>query len=333
MLDFPASPTNGQKYPTTSIPGVPTYTWDGEKWVTVTNVSGGGGSGSSSIIISDTPPTGVPDGTLWWESDSGLLYIRYNDGTSTQWVIAAPQPDVNAFVQYGVQTPTVAQQTQARQNVYAAPFDALAYSGMQVNGSFEVSQEFGTAWQTFTTAYFMDGWKYGFSNAAGGALQLQQYSIPSSTIIPGVYFQNAMLMSATTALPSIATGSYAYVNNIMEGYRTARLAWGMAGALPITISFWIFASASGSLAVSAANNPHDRSYLVDVPITGGVYQYKTVTIPGDVIGNWDKGATTGLNVMFCFGAGATWQGTPNTWLAGNKFATPNTTNFFSATII
>ena len=49
--------------------------------------SGGGGT---SVIVSDTPPTGVPDNTLWWESDSGLLYVRYNDGTSTQWVIAAP---------------------------------------------------------------------------------------------------------------------------------------------------------------------------------------------------------------------------------------------------
>ena len=26
-----------------------------------------------------------------------LLYIRYNDGNTTQWVIACPQPDVNVF--------------------------------------------------------------------------------------------------------------------------------------------------------------------------------------------------------------------------------------------
>jgi len=35
---------------------------------------------------------------MWWENDSGLLYVRYNDGNSTQWVIAAPQPDISAFV-------------------------------------------------------------------------------------------------------------------------------------------------------------------------------------------------------------------------------------------
>ena len=95
----------------------------------------------SSLTVSDTPPVGVPDGALWWESDSGLLYVRYNDGNTTQWVIAAPQPDINAFalantvVRYDTaQSLTAAQQQQARQNIYAAPFDAMAYSGLQING-------------------------------------------------------------------------------------------------------------------------------------------------------------------------------------------------------
>jgi hypothetical protein len=35
---------------------------------------------------------------LWWESDSGFLWVRYNDGTSAQWVVATPMPDVNTFV-------------------------------------------------------------------------------------------------------------------------------------------------------------------------------------------------------------------------------------------
>jgi hypothetical protein len=26
------------------------------------------------------------DGQLWWESDTGILALRYNDGNSTQWV-------------------------------------------------------------------------------------------------------------------------------------------------------------------------------------------------------------------------------------------------------
>jgi hypothetical protein len=37
---------------------------------------------------------------MWWESDSGLLYIYYVDpsGPPGQWVIAAPQPDLSTFI-------------------------------------------------------------------------------------------------------------------------------------------------------------------------------------------------------------------------------------------
>jgi hypothetical protein len=47
----------------------------------------GPSGGLATIYISDTPPTGVPDNVLWWESDSGNLFVRYNDGDSSQWVL------------------------------------------------------------------------------------------------------------------------------------------------------------------------------------------------------------------------------------------------------
>lgn len=36
--------------------------------------------------VSDMPPPTADDNTFWWDSDSGPLYIRYNDGNSVQWV-------------------------------------------------------------------------------------------------------------------------------------------------------------------------------------------------------------------------------------------------------
>ena len=53
----------------------------------------------AQLIVSDTMPANASDGSMWWESDTGLLYVRYNDGNSTQWVIACPQPDLTQFVQ------------------------------------------------------------------------------------------------------------------------------------------------------------------------------------------------------------------------------------------
>jgi hypothetical protein len=47
---------------------------------------GPGGGGGASVTISDTPPASPTAGNLWWESDTGNLYIYYFDGNSSQWV-------------------------------------------------------------------------------------------------------------------------------------------------------------------------------------------------------------------------------------------------------
>jgi hypothetical protein len=38
------------------------------------------------LAISDTAPLTPIDGMLWWRSTDGVMFIRFNDGTSTQWV-------------------------------------------------------------------------------------------------------------------------------------------------------------------------------------------------------------------------------------------------------
>jgi hypothetical protein len=40
-INFPASPSVGQKYPASPVGGLPTYTWDGEKWTTTTSTIAG----------------------------------------------------------------------------------------------------------------------------------------------------------------------------------------------------------------------------------------------------------------------------------------------------
>jgi hypothetical protein len=109
-MDFPNSPTIGQTYGG--------YEWDGEKWRAMgTGTSTGGGA---NVTTSSNPPTGKVDGDLWWEDDTGILYVFYDDGNSKQWVAIA-SGGINSAVRYDVaQTLTPAQQTQARTNIGAA---------------------------------------------------------------------------------------------------------------------------------------------------------------------------------------------------------------------
>jgi hypothetical protein len=57
----------------------PTY------WVVTTNVASAG----VVITISDTAPVGAKAGDMWFDSVGTQLYIMYNDGNSSQWVISA----------------------------------------------------------------------------------------------------------------------------------------------------------------------------------------------------------------------------------------------------
>ncbi len=59
-----------------------------------------------SGLTSATPPTDPADGALWWDTESGQLYIWYRDVDSAAWVIASPSPDPALFVQKSGDTMT-----------------------------------------------------------------------------------------------------------------------------------------------------------------------------------------------------------------------------------
>jgi hypothetical protein len=74
-FDFPASPAEGQIF---NAPGGPTYVFNSPVWKAV-------GQGQIAVI-SDTAPSNPANGALWYESDTGILYIWYVDPNSAQWV-------------------------------------------------------------------------------------------------------------------------------------------------------------------------------------------------------------------------------------------------------
>jgi hypothetical protein len=75
---------------------------------------GPAGPQGPGVLVSATPPVGAADGALWFDSTTGLMYFRYNDSTSTQWVcISGP----------------------AGPGVSSAMVSRIAYPGVVVNGA------------------------------------------------------------------------------------------------------------------------------------------------------------------------------------------------------
>jgi hypothetical protein len=91
----PANPVNGDLW--FDSVGGQLYIWysdpNGAQWVVVVNAgsgggTGGGGTASAGITISDTAPTNPTIGALWYASTICQLFVWYNDGNSSQWVVA-----------------------------------------------------------------------------------------------------------------------------------------------------------------------------------------------------------------------------------------------------
>ena len=224
------------------------------------------------------------------------------------------------------QTLTTPQLIQARQNIYAAPFDAMAYSGIQINGAMEVNQERGAGVTNVNGAYLGDGWKLYYS----GTMAVTGACLPAA-LVSG--FPCLTYMNSATAQASLGASDYAQLSQLIEGWRIARLAWGTINAQPITIGFWSAHHRTGIYSVAVRNGASNRSYVVaythnvaDIP------QYNTITIPGDTSGTWAIDNTLGLCITFVMAMGSGFIApSVNTWLAGNYLAAPGQVNGVAAT--
>ena len=284
-------------------------------------------TGGGGFTASSTAPVAPNAGDHWYDLSTGVLSIYINDGNSSQWVKVSPGSGGTDLTPYlrtdTAQAFTAAQQTQARQNIYAAPFDALAYSGMQINGSMEVSQELGTGGATGITSigkYIVDGW---ITTAIGPQIMnSQQYSA-----LAPIGFNNSLIAWATTANAAPAAGNYSSFAQKIEGYRLARLAWGTANAQPITIGFWIQSYISGLFSGSITNAAFNRSYVFSFTINvANTWEYKTITIPGDTTGTWLKDNGVGMVITIALLIGSTYQTTPGAWVAGGFLGATGTSN-------
>jgi hypothetical protein len=206
-----------------------------------------------------------------------------------------------------------------------APFDALAFNGMQINGSFEVSQEFGFG-NPVANKYVCDGWRFD----TGGTMVVNAGSYPTASLAG---FTKYFATIITTAQASIGAGDYCVCGHSIEGYRTARLAWGTANAQPITIGFWTNHHVTGIYGGTIRNSGSTRSYAFTyTQSVADTWQYNTVTVPGDTVGTWNATNGIGISIVFTLACGTTYTApATNTWYSANYLGAPGQVNGVAAT--
>ena len=300
MIDFPASPTVGQKFTTAGV----TWTWDGAKW-TLTPAAG------APITIGDSPPSSPVIGALWYDSVGGQMYVWFNDGTSSQWVPASNDGGkllpASTTVLGGVKVDGATIQAAADGTISTTVVPMG--DNRLINGDMRICQRVSAG--AGVIGYVADRWNYyatpttKFNWGGGGA----------NSGLPG--FPYFAPFSSTSAYSPAATDRFLLQQNI-EADVVSDFAWGTASAQPITLSFWAQSNLVGTHSGCIKDYNGVRSYPFTFSLPSTTWTKIVVTIPGDTVGAWPmSGNGGGVSVLFNLGSGSTFTAPANVWAAGN----------------
>jgi hypothetical protein len=220
--------------------------------------------------------------------------------------------------------------TATRKLVAAAPFDALAFNGLQLNGGMEVSQENAAASVTLTgsgslqTKYLLDGVMAAYRGTFVAAGQ-QVTDAPAG-------YRNSLKFTVSTAQGSLGANDELSVLMPVEGVRASRLALGTASAASISFGFWVKAHRIGTYSGSLRNSAKNRSYPFSFAVSAAdTWEFKTVTVAGDTSGTWLTDTGIGLSLNICIAGGTSRVGTASAWAGSDYSGVTATTSAVAAT--
>ena len=161
--------------------------------------------------------------------------------------------------------------------------------------------------------YTLDRWQ-GFASVA------YKYTVQQNAgaVTPPAGFTNYLGVTSSSAYTVGASERFA-ISQKIEGFNVADLGWGTAGAQPVTLSFWVRSSLTGTFDGVFTNNAYNRSYPYTYSISAAnTWEHKTVTIAGDTTGTWLTTSGVGLQIWFGLGAGSSVSGAAGSW-SGSTF--------------
>jgi hypothetical protein len=182
-----------------------------------------------------------------------------------------------------------------------------------INGAMRIDQRSNGASVTATTSapYTLDRW-YAFGSV-DSKFTVQQDS--SANTVAG--FTSSLKVTSSSAY-SVGSAEQFNVAQVIEGFNIADLGWGTANAKPITLSFWVRSSLTGTFGGSLRNVGTAYSYPFTYTInSANTWEYETITIPGPTSGTWGSTNGVGTYVNFSMGAGSTLSGTAGSWSVNN----------------
>jgi hypothetical protein len=160
--------------------------------------------------------------------------------------------------------------------------------------------------------YTVDRWFAGLTAVSKFSLQRN-----AGAVTPPSGFTNYLGATSLSAYAVLSGDTFAFAQSI-EGFNVSDLGWGSASAVPVTLSFWVRSSLTGTFGGSLYNRLATRSYPFGFTINASnTWEQKSITVAGDTTGTWDTDNNTGIALRFGLGSGSTFSGTAGAWTAEN----------------
>ena len=190
-----------------------------------------------------------------------------------------------------------------------------------INGDMRIDQRNAGASSTAINVYTVDRWIFGATQSSRATWQQNAASV---TPPPG--FTNYLGVTSSSAYTIVASDSFRIIQRI-EGFNTADLGWGTAGAQAITLSFWVRSSLTGTFGGYLTNSAGNRFYVFSYTINAAnTWELKAVNIVGDTTGTWLTNNGVGIDLGFSIGQGSTLTGTAGSWGATTFLGPTGQTN-------
>jgi hypothetical protein len=184
-----------------------------------------------------------------------------------------------------------------------------------INGAMVIDQRnAGASVTPANGAYTLDRWTVVQTTASKFSIQQN-----AGSVTPPVGFTNYLGVTSLSAYSITSSDAYR-IAQWVEGFNIADLAWGTANAQPVTVSFWVRSSLTGTFGGQIFNHSATRAYPFTYTISSAnTWEQKSVTIAGDTTGSWVTNNGAGLLLGFGLGYGSSLSGTANAWNAGTAF--------------
>ena len=192
-----------------------------------------------------------------------------------------------------------------------------------INGGMVIDQRNAGAsvTQAAGNQYSLDRW-----NIYGSVASKFTFQQNAGAVTPPAGFTNYLGITSSSAY-SISSTDIFMIRQFIEGYNIADLGWGAAGAVTVTLSFWVRSSLTGTFGGVLQNYTDARAYPFTYTISAAnTWEQKNVTVAGDTSGTWSTTNTGGITVTFGLGVGSSKSTTAASWAAGGYYSATGATS-------